>query len=846
MIYKLAARITNNTKRVIMIALILLIPAILGMIFTPVNYDILSYLPDELDSVKGINILDKDFNEASMGIIILDDVTWAESKTIEESISEVEGVKTVLWIGAVADYPIPTSMLPESMTSMLYSADKDSTLMMVQFSTPGSSSATLKAIGEIQDILPASCLMSGTAAMTYEISDMMLKEVPIYAAIAVGLALIALGLTMESFMLPVVMLMALGMSIVYNMGTNFIFGQVSFITQAIAAILQLGVTMDYSIFLMDRYVEEKPRYRSREAAMTKAIVETFASLAGSSMTTVFGFLALCFMSFTLGLDMGLVMAKGVVMGIITVVTILPAMLLVFERSIEKTRHRSLIPPFGGLNKVTIKLRKVIAIIFILLLIPAWYGQNNVEKYYNMVDAMPDRMESIAAMDVLKEDFNMASMNMVLIDSDMADTKKIALADELAQVDGISSVISLTPVMGTSFSVDILPDSIRTMLSTAGKELIILNSVYPAATDECNAQLDTLHSIIKSYDSNAYITGEAPMYKDLVTVTDKDFIITNIISIVAIFIVIAFIFKSFSLPLILVLSIELAIWINIAISYMTGEEICFITPTVISCVQLGATVDYAILLTTRFREEIQKGKDKKDAMKAAADSAHRSIFQSSLVFFAATIGVSLVCDVDIVSSMCTMLSRGAIISAVVIIVFLTPILVVCEGFINKTTYKWREPKQATEFTAPMLENLEREIEKSDRKKRKAEKAQAAAVARVAKTTTEFAPRNLNVAAPQESIRAITTDTLPAAAMTDTDRFKPFSSEDKETLQPFNQATLMSATMRHSTETRSVARVAKVQNTRSEPVPETGYQDAIKDFAKKYMTDINDESDNGDET
>ncbi len=695
MINSMAKWITNHTKTVILIAVLLLIPSVLGMIFTPVNYDILSYLPTELDSVKGINILDKDFNEASMSIIILDDVPWIEAKQLEKGISETENVKTVLWLGAVSESKIPISILPEGISSMLYSADGNSTLMMVQFLTPGSSASTLKAIENIQKLLPDGCVMSGTAAMTYDMSKMIESEVPLYAAVAIALALIALGMTMESFMLPVVMLISLGMSILYNMGTNFIFGQVSFITQAIAAILQLGVTMDYSIFLMDRYMEEKPKFRTREAAMAKAVTSTFSSLAGSSLTTVFGFLALCFMSFTLGIDLGLVMAKGVIMGILSVVTLLPALLLVFEKSIQKTRHKSLIPPFGGLNKVTIKLRKVLAIVFVLLLVPCWYMQNNTKKYYNMMDAMPLEMQSIAAMSKLKEEFNMASMNMVLIDSNLPDTEKIELADKLAELEGVSAVVSLNSFLGTSISADILPDSMRSMLSTAGKELMMVNSVYSPATDECNAQLEKMVSIIKSYDANGYVTGEAPMYKDLVQVTDKDFIVTNIISIAAIFLLIAIVFKSISIPFILVLSIELAIWINMAISFMLGEEVCFITPTIISCVQLGATVDYAILLTTRFQEEIRKGLDKKTAMKIAADSAHRSIYQSALVFFAATFGVYLVCDIDIVSSICAMLARGAIISALVIILFLTPILVVSEGFINKTTFKWRVAKKAAD-------------------------------------------------------------------------------------------------------------------------------------------------------
>lgn len=696
MINRMSAWITKNPKKVILIALLLMIPAFLGFIFTPVNYDILSYLPKDLDSVKGITILDQDFNEASMGIIVLKDMDWDEIKDLENGIAEIENVKTVLWSGAMSNSPIPLTMMPEGLTSMLYSSDGSSTLMMVQFNTPGASSETLDAVKQIQKLLPEQCLMSGTAAMTYDISVLILEQAPLFAGIAVVLALIALGLTMESFMLPVVMLMSIGFAIIYNMGTNFVFGQVSFITQAIAAILQLAVTMDYSIFLMDRYIEEKPRYRNREAAMARAISETFASLAGSSLTTVFGFLALCFMSFTLGLDIGIVMAKGVIFGILTVVTVLPALLLFFENAINKTKHRSFIPNFSGLNKLTIKFRHVLAIVFAVLIIPTWIAQDNVKMYYNMMDAMPESMESVVAMDKLKEDFNMASMNMILIDSELPDTQKIKLTEELAALDGVSTVMGLSSMMGTTISVEILPDSVRSMLSTNGKELMLVNSVYSPTTDECNAQIEQINSIIKKYDQNAYVTGEAPMYKDLIEVTDRDFIITNIISIAAVFLLIAIIFKSISIPFILVLSIEFAIWINLAISFLSGEEICFITPTIISCVQLGATVDYAILLTTRFREELQKGTDKKQAMKIAADSSHRSIFQSALVFFAATIGVYIICDIDIVRSMCSMLARGAVISALTIMVFLTPVLVVTEGFINKTTYKWRVRKNPVEI------------------------------------------------------------------------------------------------------------------------------------------------------
>lgn len=703
MLNKFTLWITKHPKTVILIAVLLVIPSVLGFIFTPVNYDILSYLPEGLDSVKGINILDEDFNEASMGIVVLKDMDWDETKTLENNISEIEAVKTVLWLGALSESPIPLSMFPQGISTMLYSEDGSSTLMMVQFNTPGSSAATLDAIEQISDMLPEQCKISGTAAMTYDMKVMLMEQTPLYAGIAIVLALIALGFTMESFMLPIVMLLSLGFAIIYNMGTNFMFGQISFITQAIAAILQLGVTMDYSIFLMDRYVEEKPKYRTREAAMAKAIKGTFSSLAGSSLTTVFGFLALCFMSFTLGLDLGIVMAKGVILGIVTVVTILPAMLLVFENAINKTKHKSLVPSFGGMNKVTIKLRKVIALVFVIIIVPTWFAQNNVKKYYNMMEAMPETMDSIAAMNSLKEDFNMASMNMVLVDASLPDTDKIELSERLAELDGVSAVLGLNAMMGTSIDASVIPDAMKSMLIANGKELLIVNSVYSPASDECNEQVETITKIIKEYDKNAYLTGEAPMYKDLVEVTDRDFIVTNIISIAAIFLLIAIVFKSISIPFILVISIELAIWINIAISFFMGEEICFITPTIISCVQLGATVDYAILLTTRFQEEIRNGKEKKEAMKVAADSSHRSIFQSALVFFAATFGVYIVCDIDIVRSICMMLARGAFISALVIMIFLTPVLVVCEGFINKTSFRWRVRKNPTELETDEFED-----------------------------------------------------------------------------------------------------------------------------------------------
>ncbi len=732
----MARWITRHPKTVILIAVLLLIPATIGFLATKVNYDILSYLPEDLDSSQGIDILDKSFNEASMSIIIMDGMTWDEMCELEENIADLEYVRSVLWLGSVSDSPIPSAIMPESISSMLYSADGDSTLMIVQYSTGSAAEETLDTIAEIKGMLTSQCLMSGTSAVTYDLSNLLDEQIILYIVVAVALALVALMFTMESFILPFILLLALGMAVIYNMGTNLMFGEISFITQAIAAILQLGVTMDYSVFLMDRYSEEKPKYRTREAAMAKAITSAFTSLAGSSLTTIFGFLALCFLSLTLGLDIGLVMAKGVFFGIVTVIIVLPALILQCEKIINKTHHKSLVPSFHGINKFTIKFRKVMAIVFVILIIPAWYGQNNVKKYYNMMSAIPDTVDSIAAINVLQEDFNMASSFFAIIDDSMSSSEKIELLSDIEEIEGVTSVLGLNSILGTAFSQDILPDSIKSIFVADGKQMIMINSEYAAATDECNAQIEELTTLLKSYDSTSLLTGEGPMYKDLIEVADRDFIVTNIISIAAIFILIAIIFKSISIPFILVMSIELAIWINTSISFLMGEEICFITPTVISCVQLGATVDYAILLTTRFREELRHGKEKKQAMQSAADSAHKSIFQSALVFFAATFGVYLVCDIDIVSSICAMLARGSLISALVIILFLTPTLVVCEGVINKTTMNWRVEKHPTQMSNPLLEKIEKQLRRDDRKaKRKAKEAKPVPAELVAQTLTK---------------------------------------------------------------------------------------------------------------
>ena len=539
----------------------------------------------------------------------------------------------------------------------------------------------MDAIASIRKIMNKNMLLSGLSAITVDTKDLTNSQAPLYVVIAIALALIALSFTMTSWVLPFVLLAALGTAVIYNMGTNIIFGEISFITKSIAAILQLGVTVDYSVFLMDRFEEEKKHHDTKKDAMAAAIDSTFLSLMGSSLTTVFGFLALCFMSFTLGKDMGLVMAKGVILGVITVVTFLPSLILMLDNVIEKTRHKSLAPKFNKISDFAIKHRRVMAIIFLVLFIPSYFLQNNVKKYYNMDKAIPQDLPSISALNTMKKDFNMATTHFIILDDKITEADINALTSELNDVEGVTNVLSLNSFIGTAIPSAMLPDSIKEICVQDGKQLMMLNSSYSAATDEENAQIEKITSIVKKYDEGGI----------LITVAEKDFVVTGAISMLAIFILVAIVFKSLLIPLILVASIELAIWVNISISTLTGTTICFIAPTIISCVQLGATVDYAILMTTRFREELQKCGDKLKAIKTAAKESSRSIFQSALVFFSATFGVYCICDIDIVKGVCLMLARGSVISALVIMVMLPGILAICEGAINKTSIGWRVPR-----------------------------------------------------------------------------------------------------------------------------------------------------------
>ena len=687
---RIAEFISYHPKLIALIAVLLTIPSAIGYINTYVNYDLLSYLPSELDSMQGEIILDKTFNSASISFLVFQNMPEKDVKALKSEIAEVNGVNRVIWVDDIMDISIPVSALPEVITQIFYSQDKTGTLLLVQYDDTAVSDLTMNAIEEIRDITNQQCFMSGLGVIMKDTMDLTNSQAPIFIAIAVVLALIVMAFCMESWVQPLVLLAALSLAVIYNMGTNVFFWQISYITQCIAAILQLGVTMDYSVFLIDRFEEEKANYTDKRDAMTAAIQGAFVSLTGSSLTTVFGFLALCFMTLSLGKDIGLVMAKGVVFGVLTVVLVLPALVLLFDKQIHRYRHRSFIPRFDRLNNFIINHKKFFIAAFVVLFIPAYIMQNNVNVYYSMDKMLPEDIPCIAALNKLKNDFDMATSHFIIVDDNVSASQLVRMENEIKKLDGVTTAVAYNSFVGSGIPDSMIPEEITSMVKAGGKQMMLVNTNFVSATDECNEQLDKLTKIVKSYDPSALITGEGAMYKDMIEITDHDFKLTSILSILSIFLLIAIVFKSISIPAILVLSIELAILVNKAFAFISGVPISFIAPTVIGCVQLGATVDYAILLTTRFREEIRNGKDKRTAIFEAANASDRSIFQSALVFFAATFGVYLTCDISIVKELCSMLARGSVISACVIIFMLTPLLMTLEGFINKTTVGFRKP------------------------------------------------------------------------------------------------------------------------------------------------------------
>lgn len=688
MIKKLALWESKHPKKIVIIALLLLIPSLLGFAFTKVNYDIMSYLPDTLESVQGEQVLDEKFKNSGMSMVIVDGMPTKYTAELKSEIEKIDGVSSVIWTDTIADETIPVEILPDVMKEIFYSKNESKTMMLVQYEEAGSSDKTLDAISEIKKLMNDRVLISGLTAITEDIKEICIKQAPLYVAFAVILAFIAMLLMTDSWFLPPIVMSALGIAILYNMGTNIFIGEISFVTQTLAAILQLGVTMDYSIFLVDRYHEEKLIYGDRREAMANAIVKSITALTGSSLTTIFGFIALMFMQFSMGFDIGFVMAKGIVFGLITVVTVLPALVLLTEEYIDKFTHRSLMPNFTKINNWVFKHKKILAIVFAVLLIPSFFIQSKAKLYYSMDKALPQDLVSVRGLNQLKDEFGMASSQFIIFDDNLPAGEIMQMEDAIEELDGITSILSYNSFLGPAIPSGIVPDEILKICKAEGLQLMMVNSEYSTATDELNDQVLKIEKIAKSYDPNALVTGEGAISKDMVVTTSRDFTITGIVSIAAIFILIAICFKSLSIPVILVLSIELAIWLNLSLSVIFKSQISFIDPTVINCVQLGATVDYAILLTTRFREELHNGVNKKDAILKAVGAAEKSILQSASVFFMATFGVYLVCDITLIKGICALLARGSVISAVVIVVFTAPILYLCEPFIDKTSLDWR--------------------------------------------------------------------------------------------------------------------------------------------------------------
>ena len=676
---------------ILILSFLLLVPAVIGYRNTRINYDILSYLPKEIETMKGQDILLEQFGTGAFSVAVVEGMEQKDVAALKSEIEQIDHVKTVLWYHSLADLSVPMELLPDDMQKAFENKEKNSILMIVMLDTSMSADETLDAVEKIRALTRQQCLLSGMSAVVADIKKICNSEAVMYVVIASALSAVVLSLTMDSFLIPFFFLLSIGMAIVYNLGTNFIAGEISFITQALAAVLQLAVTMDYSIFLWHSYQENQQRYAGdKKRAMAHAISNTVTSVVGSSITTVAGFLAMCFMTFTLGLDLGIVMAKGVVFGVIGCVTILPAMILVFDRAIEKTRHRAIIPDLGRIGDFVTKKYVVFAVVFIVVLGPALYGYTHNQVYYDLAGTLPDDLESVMGNTKLEEDFQMGATHVIIADSNLEAKQARAMLKELEEVKGIKLVLGMDSVLGPAFPEEMMPDTYKNKLDNGKYQMMFLASEYKTASDEVNEQCDAIRQIIKQYDKTAMLIGEAPCTQDLITITDKDFKTVSTVSIVLIFIIIAIVLKSVSLPIILVAVIEFAIFINMGIPSYTGTVLPFIASIVIGTIQLGATVDYAILMTNKYKKARYQGAEKQEAVSYALNSSLQSVFVSALSFFAATFGVGLYSSIDMISALCVLLARGAMISLLVV-AFILPAMfmifdkVICKtsaGFVNK--------------------------------------------------------------------------------------------------------------------------------------------------------------------
>lgn len=677
--------VVKNRILILVLAFLLLIPSGISFINTRINFDILSYLPGQIETMKGQDILVDEFGTGAVSFIVIEDMKDKDVETLSDKISTLEGVKKVVWYGTVADLSIPREMLPDEVYDFFNNKDASSQLMAVLFKDTMGSDQTMAAIDEMNKMVEGHCFVSGMAAVNADTKNLTLEQAPIYVLIAAGLSLLVMAITMDSIMVPILFLLSIGMAIIYNLGTNFIQGEISYLTLALTAVLQLAVTMDYSIFLWHSYQEQIKRFNGdKKRAMSHAISQTIVSVTGSSITTVAGFIALCFMSFTLGLDLGIVMAKGVVIGVIGCVTILPALILVCDKAIEKTKHKILMPDLSGLADWITKHYRVFVIAFIAILIPALYGYTHTKVYYDLAGTMPDTAYSKQANDKLTEQYQMGATHIILAPSDMTKADSISMIDEIKEVDGVKLAASLDSLTGPAIPEEVLPDDIKDIFKNGKYQMMVVASEYATASDEVNNQIDEIVKIVKDYSADAMVIGEAPCTKDLITITDTDFKRVSIVSIGAIFIIILLVFKSVSLPVILVSVIEFAIFVNMGIPAYTKTVIPFIASVVIGTIQLGATVDYAILMTNKYKKNRHLGMEKQPAVSKALQDSMMSVLVSALCFFAATFGVGMFSNIDMISSICILLARGAVISNFVVILILPSMFMVFDKLICKTS------------------------------------------------------------------------------------------------------------------------------------------------------------------
>lgn len=678
---------------ILILTVILMIPSVIGIINTRVNYDMLTYLPSDMETVIGQNELLEDFQKGAFTFLIFEDISHKDAATLKAKVEAIDHVDTVLWYDSLADLSVPMELLPDSVYKE-FNTDH-STMMAVFFDTGTSDDLTMDAVEEIRSVCGKQCFVSGMTALVVDLKDLCEKEEPIYVGLAVALACTAMVALLDGWLIPFVFLASIGAMILLNLGTNFFFGEISYITKALSAVLQLAVTMDYSIFLWHSYNEQRENYPDKYEAMAVAVKETLTSVIGSSVTTIAGFAALCFMSFTLGRDLGIVMAKGVLLGVIGCVTVLPSLILVLDKPLQKTKHRSIIPDMGKLAKGVVKIFPVFLIVFAILIAPAYYGYSkaNDEVYYDMGQCLPEDMNYVISNTKLREDFNIASTHMILVDSNLSAKSVKSMIKEMEDIDGIKYVLGLESVIGSRVPEEILPNSVKSIVESDRWELLLINSEYRAASDEVNEQIDRLNTVLKKYDENGMVIGEAPCMKDMIETTGHDFAVVTAVSVIAIFLIILLVEKSISLPVILIVVIEVGIFINLSLPHYLGQSMAFITPICISTIQLGATVDYAILMTTRYKAERIGGVDKKTAVWTALHTSIPSIIVSGMGLFAATFGVALYSDIEIISSMCLLMARGAVISMLLVIFILPAMFMLFDRIICKTTLGMTKIKTA---------------------------------------------------------------------------------------------------------------------------------------------------------